>query len=237
MGLMSRHYAFTGHCLSRVADNVIHNPYTLRALTGVMVQYCLGCGANGCAFRAERSLVLKVGTHEGESPIAEIIKGHGRIWPFLPVFYGSWIVPGRMIGRDGEIGITLREDLDDFSPDHPKKFIDEATTLLESAVRARSPEMIQTLRRRLGSVIEDMTSVDARALKMLADFALWSKHYRLGFDLREFSGSLAITNLGQSLDDTAIVIRDIGNFEPKRGALEHLRRATLQRVRDKKAER
>jgi len=227
---------FVGHCSHKtIVNDVIHNPYTLRALTGVMVRYCLGCGANGCAFRAEHSLVLKVSSHVGEAPIAEIIEGHGRVWPFLPIFYGSWIEPGETLGRQESVGITLREDLIDFSPDHPREYVEIATAFLDSAIKSGSSKGIRSLRRDLTPELMEMTSsLDAKAIQMIADFAVWSSHYNLGFDLGEFSGSLSITNLGQSLDDEAIVIRDLGNFEPEAGALSRLRRATMQRVRGRR---
>jgi hypothetical protein len=232
---MARSRPFTGHCSHRLADTAIHHPYVLRELTGAMVRYCLGCGANGCAFRADDSLVLKLSAHDGESPIADIVAGHGRIWPFLPIFYGSWIVPGADFGRKHSIGITLREDLIDFSPDHPKDFVRRASDFLDQATGiSHSPERVQTARRNLTRVFREMTTFDAMALRMIADFAVWSSHYGLGFDLEEFSGSLAITNLGQSLEDDAVVIRDLGNFDPTNGALQALRRATQQRARDQK---
>lgn len=225
---------FTGHCANGMARTAIHHPFALRALTGVMVHYCLGCGVNGCAFRADDGAVLKLSAHEGESPIAEILTGHGRIWPFLPVFYGSWIVPGRTLGRTSDVGVTLREDLIDFSPDHPRDFVERASDFLEAAGRlGDSTERVKTARRKLTPVLRDMTTFDAMALRMIADFVVWSSHYGLGFDLEEFSGSLAITNLGHSPSDEAVVIRDLGNFEPKDGALDALRRATRQRNRDR----
>lgn len=228
---------FSGHCRGRAVNDALHHPYTLRAITGVMVHYCLGCGANGCAFRADDDLVLKISYHEGEAPLADVVKGLGRPWPFLPIFHGSWIVSGNELGgrEDDRLGITLREDLIDFSPDHPRQYIAEATGLLSDAMGAETATELLAVRRSLSSVLEDMTSLDGLALRMLADFAIWSRHYGLGFDLMEFSGSLSITNLGQSLRDDAVVIRDLGNFDPTPDAMKKLRRATLQRARERSA--
>lgn len=225
---------FYGHCHSKIVDKVVRSPYKLRALTGVMVHYCLGCGQSGCVFRADDDLVLKVSAHVGEAPIAEITKGRGRVWPFIPIFYGAWIAPASTVGWNGDdIGVTLREDLVDFSPDHPREFIEKATEFLESA-SGLPIEDLKNLRRGLGPTLDEMTSFDGKALRMIADFAVWSVNYGLGFDLMEFSGSLAITNLGHSLEDDAVVVRDLGNFDPQPGALERVRRATLQRTRERR---
>lgn len=226
---------FVRHCRNKVVDRVAQKAYTLKALTGVMVHYCLGCGQNGCAFRVDDDLVLKVSVHPGEAPIARILKGLGRPWPFLPIFHGAWTFPPDILGwpADGEeFGVTLREDLVDFSPDRPREFMDSATDFLKAASNATSLRLIQELRRDLLQTLGDMTTFDANALRMIADFAVWSVNYGLGFDLMEFSGPLSIANLGHSLEDDAVVVRDLGNFDPTRGSLDRLRKATLRRVRE-----
>ena len=220
---------FTGSCAHKIAEKVLRRHFTLLAETGVRTFYCLGCGMNGCAFRAQDWSVLKVSTHPGEAPIARILAGKGRIWPFLPVFYGGWVVPGGELGSDGRIGLSWREDLIDFEPARRERrdYLAASRDLVDELKRARSVADVAAVKTEvMGRWVDaEFSAWSLEALEAIAGLAGWSRNYGLGFDLDEFSGSLAIQNLGQSLEsDDAIVVRDIGNFNDSAAAIRRLAR-------------
>jgi hypothetical protein len=233
MGGMTRSRPFSARCSHEITNEVLTHSFELLAETGVRVLQCLGCGQNGCAFRATDSLVLKVSQHEGEAPIARVLAGKGRPWPFLPVFHAAWILDGEFLGYRHNVGVVLREDLIDWKPDHTSDYIAAANEVINSAWRSASDDsspraLASRLRERNRQVVSEwedsLTERDMSAVMALADFTVWSAEYGLGFDFEEFRDSLSITNLGESLVDDQIVIRDIGNFDPRSGALRKLAR-------------
>jgi len=212
---------------------VLRRHFTLLAETGVRVLYCLGCGMNGCAFRAQDWTVLKVSAHPGEAPIAEVLAGRGRVWPFLPIFYGGWVVRASLMGRREPTGLSWREDLVDFEPAarERKDYIETATKLVKALKRSRTPAECVAAHQEALRQRPDFSASSQAALAAIAGLAQWSLAYGLGFDLEEFSGSLSISNLGQSLEaDDAIVIRDLGNFNDSKTALRRLEQAVGRRA-------
>ncbi len=245
MSFMAR--PFSALCSHDLTNQVLVHSYELLAETGARVLQCLGCGQNGCTFRTTGSKVLKVSTHKGEAPLAEILKSRGRVWPFLPIFYDAWIVDGKFLGQSGDIGVVLREDLIDFRPDHRRDYVSAATELVHETQAAQSAPVHVSLSRSaspsvlvpklqhardlvLGAWLDVFTERDMSALKALADFFVWSAAFGLGFDFEEFEGSLAVTNVGEALSDDKIVIRDLGNFEMHHGALSRLEKAVRSRT-------
>jgi hypothetical protein len=226
---------FTGTCAHKIAGDVLRRHFTLLAETGVRILYCLGCGMNGCAFRAQDWTVLKVSAHPGEAPIARALAGRGRVWPFLPIFYGGWVIAGSVMSRRDPVGLSWREDLIDFEPAARERchYLEASTDLVKALKRARTAEQARTARDEIFSkwAKADFSASSLSALAAIAGIGEWSLAFGLKFDLEEFAGPLAISNLGQSLElDDAIVIRDIGNFDGSTAAIRRLEQAVERKV-------
>ena len=231
--------SFLGTCSGEIARAVRARVYTLAAVTGVTVTRCIGRGVNGCVFMTSSSGVLKVSAHEGEAPLAMAIVGRGRVLPFLPVFHGGWLLPGALLGLNPnwELGVTYREDLRDFVPARPWWYMSRANELVGAASRAKS---IEKLKARHDKILHEASleaiGIDFRALKALSQFLIWSDESGLNYDPYEFHGSLASRNLGVSTKDDSVVIRDLGNLEPRPGAMKRFARSLAGTRRNSDAE-
>ncbi len=220
---------FLGSYGGPIANAVRKRVYTLAGVTGVTVTHCIGRGVNGCVFMASDGGVLKVSAHEGEAPLAMAVAGPHRAMPFLPIFHGGWLLPGALLDLpDGwELGVTHREDLRDFVAARPHWYMARANELIaaaDTAARSRSSDWLEArFRDMLREFSETAVGIDLRALRALAQFLVWSHRTGLRYDLDEFSGVLAMRNLGVSVKDEAVVIRDLGNLEPRRGAVKRLK--------------
>lgn len=224
--------SFLGVYGGEIARAVRRRVYTLAAVTGVTVTRCIGRGQNGAVFMTAGGGVLKVSAHEGEAPLAMTLAGRGRAMPFLPIFYDAWILPGPTLGLpDGwRLGVTYREDLRDFVPARPWWYMRQASKLVSAAANRRASTSLETRHARiLADAKRAAVGIDMRALVALSGFLVWSEKSGLNYDEDEFDGSLARRNLGVSVKDDAVVIRDLGNLEPKRGAMGRLERGIARR--------
>lgn len=225
---MSSVRTFLGSYGGPIARAVRRRVYTLAAATGVTVTHCIGRGVNGCVFMASDGGVLKVSAHDGEAPLAMAVAGPRRAMPFLPVFHGGWLLPGGLLGlpEGWELGVTHREDLRDFVAARPHWYMARANDLIataDSARRSRSSEWLEErFRDMLREFAETAVGIDMRALRAMAQFFVWSHRTGLRYDLDEFSGVHAMRNLGISVQDDTVVIRDLGNLEPRKGAVKRL---------------
>lgn len=220
--------AFTNSCSHRIARQVLRRHFTVLAETGVRVLYCLGCGVNGCAFRAQDWTVLKISAQPDEAPLARVLNIGARAWPFLPIFYGGWELPGRDFGQRHNVGVSWREDLVDFEPARRERdsYVAAATDLVDLLKKTRTSAGVARACKKIVARCSDFSSKSLMALESIAGIAEWSLRFGLGFRLDEFAGDLAIRNLGQSLErDDAIVIRDLGYWNNDESALDRLERA------------
>lgn len=208
---------FARSCGEKLANSAVERVYFIEYLTGELIERCLGCGANGCVFLADSGRVVKISEHTGEAPIARKIAGAKRYKSFLPIFYGGWIVPGDLFGQKHDLGITVREPIADFDPLHARKYGQFATFVLSAKYGHDRDSALK-------EAAESLSKKDYLGVKALYNFANWSDGLGLDFDMREFKGGLAIDNVGVSVKDGNVVIRDLGEFKPTRGAISRIKK-------------